>query len=190
MKKKVLSLLLASAMVLSLASCDNQKAGGNEGSSESGSSEVTESTSESGNGEVTPVASDDDAWTVDYANNTVYAGSATTKLGSAGSGTLNYNIYAGQDGKDYTDPKVYTYHDYTAGMTNMKWSTHTWETSDDSYVLDLITSGFYDFQLNSSKDSWAIACEMAAKLPEDVTSQFVGQYGHDSYSFTYGLQPV
>ncbi len=59
----------------------------------------------------------------------------------------------------------------------MKWSTHTWETADDSYVLGFISQGFYDFVLNSTKDSWAITCEMAAKLPEDVTADFVGQYG-------------
>ena len=177
MKRKVLSILLASTMVLSLASCDNQKAGGNEGSSEVGSSEVTESSSATPNDTPVDTTEDSDEWTVDYANNTVYAGSATTKLGSASSGTLNYSIYAGQSGKDYTDPAVYTFHDYTAGMTNMKWSTHTWETSDDSYVLDFISSGFYDFQLNSTKDSWAIACEMAAELPKDVTADFVGQYG-------------
>ena len=177
MKKKVLSILLASAMVLSLASCSNQGAGGeSSGSEETGSSEVTESSQGGSDVEVTP-SEDSDEWTVDYANNTVYAGSADLKTGSGSSGTLNYNIYAGENGKDYTDPKVYTFHDYTAGMTNMKWSTHTWETSDDSYVLGFISQGFYDFVLNSTKDSWAITCEMAAKLPEDVTADFVGKYG-------------
>ena len=177
MKKKALSILLASAMILSLASCNNQAGSESTGSSEtSSSSAVTESTSEAGN-EPATAADDSEEWTVDYANNTVYAGSATTKLGSAGSGTLNYSVYAGEAGKDYTDPKVYTFHDYMAGMTNMKWSTHTWETNDDSYVLGFVSSGFYDFVLNSTKDSWAITCEMAAALPEDVTADFVGQYG-------------
>ena len=180
MKKKVLSVLLASCMVLSLAGCNNQKAPVDEDdeTSEVTSSEVTESSNagsgEEGNGETVAVSDD---WTVDYANNTVYAGSATTKLGTASSGTLNYSIYAGEDGKDYTDPKVYTHQESLAAMSNMKWSTHTWETNDDSYVLGFISMGFYDFVLNSNKDSWAITCEMAAELPKDVTSDFVGQYG-------------
>lgn len=59
----------------------------------------------------------------------------------------------------------------------MKWSTHTWETEDDASVLDYISNGFCQFELNSTKDSWAIACEMAAALPEDVTADYVGQYG-------------
>ena len=73
MKKKVLSILLASAMVLSLASCSNQGAGGeSSGSEETGSSEVTESSQGGGDIDVTP-SEDSDEWTVDYANNTVYA---------------------------------------------------------------------------------------------------------------------
>lgn len=178
MKKKLVSILLASAMVLSLVACGGKTAPVDEedDSSEVTSSEVTQS-SEAGNGEGQAAVENTDAWTVDYANNTVYAGSATTQLGTASTGTLNYSVYAGEAGKDYTDPKVYTYRDYMAAMSNMKWSTHTWETSDDSSILDKISQGFYDFQLNSTKDSWAIACEMAAELPKDVTADFVGQYG-------------
>lgn len=173
MKKKVLSILLASTMVLGLVACSNQNAGESTDTSDTGSSEVKEDVSGP-----TPDASEtSDEWTVDYANNVVYAGKAALKLGTADSGELNYSIYAGEAGKDYTDEKVYTYHDYVAGTTNMKWSTHTWETNEDSYVLDFISGGFYDFQLNSTKDSWAIVPEMAAQLPVDVTADFAGQYG-------------
>ena len=62
-------------------------------------------------------------------------------------------------------------------MNNLKWSTHTWETHDDGTVLDYISNGFYQFELNSTKDGWAIACEMAASLPVDVTADYVGKYG-------------
>ena len=184
MNKKVLSLLLVSSLILGLAGCDSKPAPVDEEDDDEVTS-VTEATKadaestdavteETGETEETE---ESDAWTVDYANNSVYAGSASTKLNESGTGTLDYSIYAGEAGKDYTDPKTYTYRDYLAEMSNMKWSTHTWETNDDATVLDFISNGFYQFELNSTKDGWAIACEMAAALPEDVTADYVGQYG-------------
>ena len=118
---------------------------------------------------------EDQQYTTD--GNTVYAGSVTTQEGEDGAGELNYNVYKGEEGKDYTDEKVYTYNDYIAGTTNMKWGTVNWETNEDSYVLSKITSGFYNFYLNDSKDGWAIGCDMASELPVDVTSDYVGSYG-------------
>ncbi len=109
--------------------------------------------------------------------NTVYAGSVTTQEGEEGAGELNYNLYKGEEGKDYTDEKVYTYNDYIAGTTNMKWGTVNWETADDNYVVSKITSGFYTFYLNDTKDGWAIGCDLASELPVDVTSEYVGSYG-------------
>lgn len=116
-------------------------------------------------------------FSVDYATNKVDVGSTTTTLGVVGGGQVGYDVYAGIAGKDYSDPAVYTYNDYIAGTTDMKWSTHTWETSDDSYVLDKIAPGFYGFALNSTKDGWSVICEMAAELPVDVTADYVGKYG-------------
>lgn len=118
---------------------------------------------------------EDQQYTTD--GNTVYAGSVTTQEGEDGAGELNYNVYKGEEGKDYTDEKVYTYNDYIAGTTNMKWGTVNWETNEDSYVLSKITSGFYNFYLNDTKDGWAIGCDMASELPVDVTSDYVGSYG-------------
>ena len=118
---------------------------------------------------------EDQQYTTD--GNTVYAGSVTTQEGEDGAGELNYNVYKGEEGKDYTDEKVYTYNDYIAGTTNMKWGTVNWETNEDSYVLSKITSGFYNFYLNDTKDVWAIGCDMASELPVDVTSDYVGSYG-------------
>jgi oligopeptide transport system substrate-binding protein len=117
----------------------------------------------------------DQQYTTD--GNTVYAGSVTTQEGEEGAGELNYNLYKGEEGKDYTDEKVYTYNDYIAGTTNMKWGTVNWETADDSYVVSKITSGFYTFYLNDTKDGWAIGCDLASELPVDVTSEYVGSYG-------------
>lgn len=118
---------------------------------------------------------EDQQYTTD--GNTVYAGSVTTQEGEDGAGELNYNLYKGEEGKDYTDEKVYTYNDYIAGTTNMKWGTVNWETNEDSYVLSKITSGFYNFYLNDTKDGWAIGCDLASELPVDVTSDYVGSYG-------------
>lgn len=118
---------------------------------------------------------EDQQYTTD--GNTVYAGSVTTQEGEDGAGELNYNVYKGEEGKDYTDEKVYTYNDYIAGTTNMKWGTVNWETNEDSYVLSKITSGFYNFYLNDTKDGWAIGCDLASELPVDVTSDYVGSYG-------------
>ena len=118
---------------------------------------------------------EDQQYTTD--GNTVYAGSVTTQEGEDGAGELNYNLYKGEEGKDYTDEKVYTYNDYIAGTTNMKWGTVNWETNEDSYVLSKITSGFYNFYLNDNKDGWAIGCDLASELPVDVTSDYVGSYG-------------
>ena len=118
---------------------------------------------------------EDQQYTTD--GNTVYAGSVTTQEGEDGAGELNYNLYKGEEGKDYTDEKVYTYNDYIAGTTNMKWGTVNWETNEDSYVLSKITSRFYNFYLNDTKDGWAIGCDLASELPVDVTSDYVGSYG-------------
>lgn len=114
---------------------------------------------------------------VDFDKMTVNAGSVNTAMGIIGGGEVGYDVYQGIEGKDYTDPKFYTFNDYIAGTTNMKWAPHTWETNDDSYVLGYISSGFYGFELNSTKTGWAVTCEMAAELPVDVTADYVGKYG-------------
>ena len=113
----------------------------------------------------------------DFELNSVYAGEISPVFGSSEGGEVSYDYYKGTAGKDYTDPAFYTYNDYTSGTSNMKWSTHTWETSSDSAILDYISRGFYGFELNDTLDGWAITCEMAVELPIDVTSEYVGKYG-------------
>lgn len=184
--KRVLAVTLSSAMVFSLAACNKTDSNGTT-TTVGNDSSTTETTSTSGSNEETTTGApvdevggfelSEDGWGTDYDTNTVYTGSVTTQLGSSDGGEVSYDVYKGVEGKDYTDEKVYTLNQYTAGTTNMKWSTHTWETADDNAMLTYITRGFYNFVLNDTLDGWAVACEMASELPVDVTADFVGQYG-------------
>ena len=86
-------------------------------------------------------------------------------------------IYDGDANKDYRDEAVYTYQDYIGGTTGLNWNPHSWETNDDSYVLGYITTALYDFVLNEDMSGYTIIAEAAAAMPEDVTAEYVGQYG-------------
>ncbi len=103
--------------------------------------------------------------------------SDTTSSNVGGNETATDGVYNGIDGKDYRDAAEYTYLDYIGGTTGLNWNPHAWETNDDSYVLGYITTPLYDFVLNEDITGYTIICEAAAKLPEDVTAEYVGQYG-------------
>lgn len=49
------------------------------------------------------------------------------------------------------------------------WNVHNWETNDEAYIGSFTEMGFYDTQLNATKDGYEIVCEMAADFPVDVT---------------------
>ena len=105
-------------------------------------------------------------------------GEITLEPAAEGGGTVTQDVYAGIEGKDYTDEKVYTYNDYTANIgSSMNWDPLSWETSEDSNILDFASSGFYTFKLNSTKTGYSIVPELAAEMPVDVTAEYVGQYG-------------
>lgn len=171
--KKLLALLLAVVMVFGLVAC-----GGNDTPSTTApAGDETQPQANNGPVEITKPEEMLAPEGVDYANNSVNVGSVTTAMGVVGGGEVGYDVYAGVEGKDYTDPEVYTMNDYTSGNSNLNWSPMNWETTEDSYILDYTTIGFYSFNLNSTKDGWAISCEMAAELPVDVTADYVGSYG-------------
>lgn len=101
----------------------------------------------------------------------------TMATGESG-GQVTTDVYAGEEGKDYTDEAVYTYNNYLASMgAGLNWNPHSWETSDDSIILDYISTGFYAFKLNETKDGYSVMPEMAADFPVDVTGEYVGQFG-------------
>ncbi len=114
----------------------------------------------------------------DVGERTFNAGKVTLVEAPAGGGSITTDIYAGEEGKDYTDEKVYTYNDYTSALTSsMNWDVLSWETNDDSAITDWIITGFYAFKVNSDKTGYSIVPEAAADYPVDVTAEYVGQMG-------------
>lgn len=172
--KRILAMLLAMLMVVScFAAC-----GDNNVVNDDNNNVVN---NDNDNKDVVESDYDNGGFYYDEETGVLYAGEVNLVAGSIEGGEVGYDVYAGdvsgETAKDYTDEGYYTYNDYTSGMTDMKWSTHTWETSEDSAIVDYITSGYYNFALNSTADGWSITCEMAAELPEDVTADYVGQFG-------------
>ncbi|MBQ8719748.1 MAG: hypothetical protein IJY65_01820 [Clostridia bacterium] len=111
-------------------------------------------------------------------NKVFFGGSITTSSSEGeGEGAVSRLAYAGNTNKDYTDEKTYTYNDYLGATTGLNWNPHSWETNDDSYTLGYQSMGFYDFVLNSDLTGYAVVCEMAAELPVDVTSDYIGRFG-------------
>lgn len=68
----------------------------------------------------------------------------------------------------------YTYNTYTTTFGS-SWNPHTYKTENDSTVLDYTTVGFYTFDYNETKDGFVVVPEMAAAMPLDVTSEYVGE---------------
>ena len=88
----------------------------------------------------------------DVGERTFNAGSVTLAEAPVGGGTVTSDVYAGEEGKDYTDEKVYTFNDYTSALTSsMNWDVLSWETNEDSAITDYIITGFYGFHMNSDK---------------------------------------
>ena len=107
-----------------------------------------------------------------------HGGKVTLVEAPAGGGQVTTDVYPGEEGKDYTDEKVYTYNDYTSAITSsMNWDVLSWETNEDSAIADYIISGFYTFKMNADKTGSSVVPEMAADYPVDVTAEYVGQYG-------------
>ena len=78
-----------------------------------------------------------------------------------------------------TTPAVagtYTYN-YALAEFPTNWNYHTYQTNIDAEILDYISSGFYVFDYNETKDGYAMVDGMAVGDPVDVTADYVGQYG-------------
>lgn len=183
--KKVIALILTVAMVFSLAACGKENTTPTASTPTPTAGQPTEEPKQPTPGEnetPTPSPTEIPAEGVDLslvkeADGTIFAGSVKTAKQSAGGGEVGYDVYAGEAGKDYTDAKYYTYNDYIADTSTLNWSSLNWETSDDSTMLGYMSSGYYDFKLNTKKDGWSVVCELAEALPVDVTKDYVGKYG-------------
>ena len=78
-----------------------------------------------------------------------------------------------------TTPAVegtYTYN-YALAEFPTNWNYHTYQTNIDAEILDYISSSFYVFDYNETKDGYAMVDGMAVGDPVDVTADYVGQYG-------------
>lgn len=170
--RKTLSLILAAAVFLSLTGCVPFLPGSTP-SPDTAPSTLTPLPSRP------PLEPEAGHYRVDQATGTLIAGDWITALRPEGSsGSVTYNdTYAGGNGRDYSDANHYTYQDYIASTGGLKWAPHTWETADDSYILDYTTTGFYRFTLNRSLTGWTIVDEMAVGAPQDVTAQYIGRFG-------------
>ena len=78
-----------------------------------------------------------------------------------------------------TTPAVegtYTYN-YALAEFPTNWNYHTYQTATDAEILDYISSGFYVFDYNETKDGYAMIDGMAVGDPIDVTADYIGQFG-------------
>ena len=105
------------------------------------------------------------------------AGELKLEPKAAGGGSIDTVRYAGIEGKDYTDEKVYTYNSYIEATSNMDWNPHTWEVNADGEIMTMMTMGFYSFRLNEDRTGYAVVPEMASEFPVDVTDEYVGRLG-------------
>ena len=64
----------------------------------------------------------------------------------------------------------YTYNS-TFVTSPSDWNPHTYQTSDDGDVYDMIASGLYGFYFNGPKTGYEVWPEMASAYPEDVTEE-------------------
>lgn len=71
------------------------------------------------------------------------------------------------------DPtKEYTYNTYMSSFPS-SWNPHTFETSDQSEILDYTTGGFYTFDYNDDRTGFVVIPSMAAAMPKDVSDLYV-----------------
>lgn len=83
-------------------------------------------------------------------------------------------------GCDKKDTKAgideYTYNTATSVLPT-NWNPFTYKTATGADILDYCQTGFYEFDYNDDETGYELVPAMAKELPEDVTSQYIGQYG-------------
>ena len=73
-------------------------------------------------------------------------------------------------------PDTYTYNSSLSTFPT-NWNPHTNQTATDSEILDYIGAPFFVFDYNETEDGYALVPGAAADYPEDVTADYIGQFG-------------
>lgn len=96
----------------------------------------------------------------------------TTTAGTTAEGTTD----EGTTNAPVADGATYTYN-YALVDFPTNWNMHTYQTEIDTDILNYITEGFYEFDYNDTLDGYKMVPAMAVSDPEDVTADYVGQFG-------------
>lgn len=153
MKKKVLSLLLASAMVMSMAAC--------------GKGDNTDgSVSNSGGQSNAPTNSDTPTGSGDSSENP-----SNTDEGPAVDQFSGHPLGHFED-----DGKTYTYHSWTTVLP-AAWNVQTYENNEATTILNYTSDSLYSYEFTEDFSTFLIVPSMASDYATDVTSQYVGKYG-------------
>jgi len=93
---------------------------------------------------------------------------------------------------DTNNGKKYTYS--IIDSAPQTWSPTDWQNTNEGNILGYTRIGLYDFVMNKNKDGYEVVCEMASKLPEDVTKQYAGNATYkvpadaeEGYAWTFEL---
>ena len=81
-------------------------------------------------------------------------------------------LLASCGGKKEAAHKTYTYRDTMAIPST--WSPTDWTSENEDIILSEITAPLFDFIPNEAQDGYEVVCEMAEKMPEDITAQYAG----------------
>ena len=73
-------------------------------------------------------------------------------------------------------PDTYTYNSSLSTFPT-NWNPHTSQTAHDSEILDYVVAPFFVFDYNETEDGYALVPGAAADYPEDVTADYIGQFG-------------
>lgn len=93
---------------------------------------------------------------------------------------------------------VYTYQDSVSTLST-SWNRLTYQTTDQAYPLDFMSSGLYSFYFNEDFSGYEIVPEMAAELPIDITAEVkaadtenvygIPESAEDGYAYKIKLNP-
>lgn len=81
-------------------------------------------------------------------------------------------------------PAEYVYKDSVSTLST-NWNPHTYQTTDESYPIDFIAMGLYNFIFNDEShplegkepfEGYVIVPEMAAELPVDITKEIKAEH--------------